>query len=361
MQTDFTEDQRQFRGVVARFLDDHSPVTAVRTLLETESGFDAVVWQRLCMELGLSGIHLPESDGGSGFGPVELGIVMQEMGRTLYSGPFFSSSVCAAGALLHCADEGWRQSLLPSIASGEKIGTLLIDNLQDLTRAGDSVKVSSDRLSGSLPIVLDGHIADLLVVVANGSLYLVDASANGVETAARDSLDPTRRLASITLKNSPAKRIGTADKTSLNALWDDIAIALSHEMIGGAQRLFESTIEYMNIRYQFGRPIGSFQGLKHRCADLLLELEWAKAVTHHAAYSLASGEAEPHIASMAKAMASDVYMKAAREAIQLRGGIGFTWEEDTHLWYKRAKSSEVLFGAPHLHRERMMNLMEAAA
>ena len=150
--------------------------------------------------------------------------------------------------------------------------------------------------------------------------------------------------------------------TALNLLWDHICVALAHEMIGGAQHLFETTIEYTKMRYQFGRPIGSFQGLKHRCADLLMELEFAKAATHHAAFCLAADTddpaAESYAASMAKALAADVYLKAAKEAIQMRGGIGFTWEEDTHLWFKRAKSSEVFMGTPAMHRERMMVQLE---
>jgi len=156
------------------------------------------------------------------------------------------------------------------------------------------------------------------------------------------------------------ERIGAVSDQSLNQTWDCINVALAHEMMGGAQQLLETTIEYTKIRYQFGRPIGSFQSLKHRCADLLMEIEIAKAATHYAARCLDSGEGEAYAASMAKALAADTYMKAAKEAIQLRGGIGFTWEDDSQLWYKRAKSSEVLMGTPHLHRERMISLMEAA-
>jgi alkylation response protein AidB-like acyl-CoA dehydrogenase len=145
---------------------------------------------------------------------------------------------------------------------------------------------------------------------------------------------------------------------SLDRTWDHICVVLAHEMIGGAQHLLETTIDYTKLRYQFGRPIGSFQGLKHRCADLLMEVEIAKAATHHAARCLDAGEGEAYAPSMAKALAADTYMKAAREAIQLRGGIGFTWEEDTQLWFKRAKSSEVLMGTPAIHRERMISMME---
>ena len=178
-------------------------------------------------------------------------------------------------------------------------------------------------------------------------------------STAVESLDPTRKLTQITFAAAPTTKIGTVDTAALAQVWDHWCVALAHEMIGGAQKLLDSTVEYTKMRFQFGRPIGSFQGLKHRCADLLMEVEWAKAATHHAARCLAASEGEPYLPSMVKAMASDTYMKAAKEAIQMRGGIGFTWEEDTHLWFKRAKSSEVFLGTPNYHRERMMTMIDA--
>lgn len=359
--TDFTEDQRQFHDVVAKFLDDKSPVAAVRSLLDSKSGYDEAVWRQMCRDVGLAGIHIPEQYGGAGFGPVELGIVCQEMGRTLYSGPYFSSAVMAGYVLLYCGGDDIKSSLLPEIAAGERIATVVADNLNDLTLAGQHMTVNGGVLEGQCAIATDAHIADVLLVIADDDLYLVESDAEGVAIEQRQSLDPTRRISKVTFTGAKAEKAGSARADRLNAAWDDMCIALSLEMMGGAQRLFDTTIEYMGMRYQFGRPIGSFQGLKHRCADLLLELEWSRAVVQHAAFSRAVGEDEPHIASMAKAMASDVYMKAAKEAIQLRGGIGFTWEEDTHLWYKRAKSSEVFLGSPHLHRERVISLMENAA
>ena len=186
---------------------------------------------------------------------------------------------------------------------------------------------------------------------------MLDATAPGVTITPRQALDPTRKLSRVSFADAAAEQVGRLTEAGLNRLWDAICVALAHEMIGGAQHLFDSTVEYTRVRVQFGRPIGSFQALKHRCADLLMELEFAKAVVRHAGFRLAAGASESHTASMAKAMAGDLYMQAAREAVQLRGGIGFTWEEDTHLWYKRAKSSEVFMGTPHFHRERMMCLL----
>jgi alkylation response protein AidB-like acyl-CoA dehydrogenase len=200
------------------------------------------------------------------------------------------------------------------------------------------------------------------VVVARADdglrLYLVDAAAEGVTVTRRQSLDATRKLSKVEFADARAERIGRLSGEGLNRLWDQICVALAHESIGAARQLFESTVDYTKVRVQFGRPIGSFQALKHRCADLLMELEFARAVVHHAGFCIAADAGEPYVASMAKAMASDVCMQAAREAVQMRGGIGFTWEENTHLWFKRAKSSEVFMGSPHMHRERMMKHIE---
>jgi len=362
MQIDFTEDQVQFREVVARFLQDKSQPAAVRQQMETASGYDEAVWQQLAQEIGLAGTHLPETYGGFGFGPVELGITTEQMGRYLYCGPFFASAVMAAGAVLIGADEAAKQGLLPDIAAGKSIATLVLDNLDAPHEVGQALSFAAGRLTGEARLVVDAINADHFAVIASSvdglGLYWLAASAPGIETAPVQSLDPTRKLASVRFENAEAKQIGALTEASLQAVWDYICIALAHEMIGGAQHLLDSTVDYTKLRYQFGRPIGSFQGLKHRLADLLMELEMAKAATHHAAFALAAGEADAAVGSMAKAMAADVYLKAAREAIQMRGGIGFTWEEDTHLWFKRAKSSEVFMGTPTMHRERMMTELE---
>lgn len=367
MQTGYTEDQETFRQILGRFLQDKSPPTEVRRLMVTDEGYDRSVWQQVCGDVGLTGTHLPEEYGGSGFGPVELGIAAEQMGHYLYCGPFFASSVMAGYALLLAGTEAAKRSLLPEIASGETISTLVLDNLNSPHLLGHRIKESDGTLTGEAPLVVDGQNASQLIVVAGNAegLGLYHLGAEGVAISPVEVMDPTRKLASITFNGDSAEKIGDVRPQQLIAIWDHICVALAHEMIGGAQRLFETTLEYTRMRYQFGRPIGSFQSLKHRCADLLMELEFAKAVTHDAAFSLAAGPddpaVEPYAASMAKALASDTYMKAAIEAIQMRGGIGFTWEEDTHLWFKRAKSSEVFMGTPSMHRERMMVYIEAGA
>ena len=361
MQIELNDDQRNFKDVVARFMADKSPVAAVRELMETDSGFDAAVWQQATAELGLAGTHIPEDADGFGFGPIEVGIIMEQTGQHLFCGPYLASALMAGNALMIGGNDAGA-GLLAEIAAGERVATLVLDNLTDLGRAGAGMTVDGDKVSGHARIVLDAQNADVLVVLAvGGKLVAVDASADGVTVTPKTSLDATRRIAEVQLDAASCRDVGNLDVEGINQLWDHLATALAHEMIGGAQLLLDSTIEYTSIRYQFGRPIGAFQALKHRCADLLMELELARAATQHASFCLASGEGGAEVSSMAKAMASDVYMNAAKTAIQLRGGIGFTWENDTHLWYKRAKSNEVLFGTAVRHRDRMIELIEAHA
>ncbi len=363
MQNEFTQDQIQFREVVSRFLQEKSKPGAVRQLMTSEPGYDTSVWQQLCGEVGLAGTHIPEAYGGFGFGPIELGIILEQMGRNLYCGPFFASVVMAGYALMTSANEPYKEKLLPGIAAGSTIAALVIDNLNSPEHVGENIKAAGNTLNGMATLVVDAQNADLLIVIAEESdglgLFSLVRDARGVTVTPVESLDQTRKLASVQFANAVAQKVGGVSRESLWQLWNGITVALAHEMIGGAQHLLESTVEYTKVRVQFGRPIGSFQALKHRCADLLMEVEFAKAATHHAAFCAAEGGGEPYAASMAKAMASDTYMEAARAAVQLRGGIGFTWEDDTHLWFKRAKSSEVFMGSPHMHRERMMTMMEA--
>lgn len=367
MEHAFTADQEQFRDVVRRFLASRSPTTEVRRQMASSPGYDPDVWRQLCTEVGLAGTHLPEAYGGFGFGPVELGIVAEEMGRHLYCGPFFASAVMAAFAILNVATESQKQRYLPGIADGSTIATLVLDDLNDPNRVGHAIvsepAIGGHVLTGVAPLVLDAHVARLLIVAARDaagvSLYAVDPGVSGVEVDLLESLDPTRKLCRVSLAAAPGELLGRAGHAELERLWDQLNTVLANEMVGGAERLFESTVDFMKLRFQFGRPIGSFQALKHRCADLLLELELARAAAHEAARVLAGAPGDDHAPNMAKALAGDAYMSIARAAIQLRGGIGFTWEEDTHLWYKRAKSSEVLLGTPNWHREQMIRKLEA--
>ena len=306
MQTGFSREQQLLRDIVARALRDKSPTTAVRELMASDRGYDPVVWQELCGDAGLAGVHIPEAHGGAGGGPVDLGIVAEEMGRTLFCGPFFASAVMAGTALLEAADEPGRSELLPGIASGSVIATLVLDDLNSPAGVGGSIRATDGgRLSGTAPMVVDAHVADLLLVMAGTSsglgLHAVESGAPGLEIEPLEVLDPTRKLSRVVFTDVPGRPVGAVSGETLNRVWDLICSALAHEMIGGAQHLFESTVAYTKDRFQFGRPIGSFQALKHRCADLLLEIELARAVTYHSARCLDAGEGEPYAASMAKA------------------------------------------------------------
>ena len=364
----FTDEQVQLRAALRRFLADHSPTTEVRRLMATEAGYDAAVWRRLCDDLGVGGVHIPEAYGGAGFTCQELAVVVEEMGRALFCAPYFSSTVLAATAVLTAGTEEDKAELLPSIAAGERLATLAL--LEGGGRwHGSSVELvaRAGRLSGVKTHVLDGGIADAILVAARQpgsrgedgiSLYWVDASSAGVSRRPLATLDPTRKLARVAFDNAPARLIGREGESgpALAKTLDLAAVALANEMVGGAERLLGSAVDYAKLRMQFGRPIGSFQAVKHCCADLLLEVELAKSAAYQAANAAAEDDEDlPALASLAKAAASDAYMRAAKDCIQIHGGIGFTWDHDTHLWYKRAKSSEVLLGGAHEHREVLLS------
>jgi len=375
MQFAFTDEQEQFRAVVRKFLADKSPTTEVRRLMATEAGFDPAVWRQLADDLALTGIHIPESFGGSGFGPVELGIAMEEQGRALLCAPFFSSCVLAAGAIGNGGTEEQKAALLPDIASGRVRAALAVtepNGRWDAAGVGTTAKKSgrSWLLNGVKSFVVDGNTADSLVVVAREagvvgevglSLFVVAASGVGVARNALATMDATRKQAKVAFVDAPAELLGSAGAgaAALARTLDHAAIALANEMVGGAQQLLESAVAYAQMRVQFGRPIGSFQAIKHKCADMLLEVELAKSAAYYAAQAAAEDDPQtPALASLAKASAAEAYMRAAANCIQIHGGIGFTWENDTHLWFKRAKSSEVLLGDPNYHRERMLQKME---
>jgi alkylation response protein AidB-like acyl-CoA dehydrogenase len=366
MQFAFTAEQDQFRDMVRRFAAERSPATEVRRLMESDDGFDPAVWRQLAGELGLAALIVPEQYGGAGFGPVELGIAMEELGRALVCAPFFSSAVLATQAIVEAGTEVQKNDLLPRLATGQLRGTLALAEASGSWDPQDVTCTASDTadgvtLTGSKRFVVDGHTADVIVVAAKHDdgtgLFLVAPDAPGLSRTRVDTMDATRKLADVTLENTPAEWLGTPGDASeaIHRTLDLAVIALANEMAGGAQALLDSAVEYAKMRVQFGRTIGSFQAIKHKCADMLLDVESSKSAAYCAASAAAEGDEEwPALASLAKAAAADAYVRTAAETIQIHGGIGFTWENDTHLWFKRAKSSEVLLGDPSLHRERML-------
>ncbi len=359
----FTDEQEQLREFVRSFLEEKSPESAVREQMDTERGFDPDVWAQMSEQMGLPALTIPEAYGGQGFTCVEQVVVLEEMGRALLCAPFFSSAVLAANTLMHCGDEEAKQVHLPQIASGETRATLAFTEQNGRwDEPGITMVASPDdgswRLDGVKMYVLDGHTADLIVVAARTaggvSLFTVDPGASGLTRTALSTMDQTRKQAKLTFEGTEATLIGAEGQgwPVLETVLDLAAVALAAEQVGGAQRCLDMSVEYAKVRVQFGRPIGSFQAIKHKCADMLLEVESAKSAAYYAGWCAAEMNDElPQVASLAKSYCSEAYFHAAAENIQIHGGIGFTWEHPAHLYFKRAKSSELLFGDPTYHRE----------
>ncbi|MGO9559679.1 MAG: acyl-CoA dehydrogenase family protein [Acidimicrobiales bacterium] len=359
----FSEEQEELRTAVRRYFEDKSPSTEVRRLMETTEGYDPAVWSQMANQLGLQALTIPEEFGGAGFGYVELVVVLEEMGRALVCAPYFSSVALAANALLSSDDKAAKAEYLPGIASGETIATLAytepsgrwdIEGIElAATRSGDGWS-----LTGVKSYVLDGHTASLILVAARTaagiSLFAVDGEAAGLTRTALATMDQTRKQAKLEFEGVSGRLIGEDGSAGpvLQKTLDLAAVALAAEQVGGAQRVLEMSVEYAKSRIQFGRPIGSFQAIKHKCADMLLEVESAKSAAYYAGWAAAEDNDElPVTACLAKAYCSEAYFHAAAENIQIHGGIGFTWEHDAHLYFKRAKSSELILGDPAYHRE----------
>ena len=359
----FSEEQEELRRSVRRFLEDKSPVTEVRRLMETTEGFDKAVWEQMANQLGLQSLGIPEEYGGAGFGYVELTVIFEEMGAALLCAPYFSTVALAANAILASGDESAKKDLLPGVASGETIATLALTedsgrwDTDGITLAATG-KGEDWKLDGHKMFVVDGHNANLVIVAARTgkgvSLFAVEGGAAGMAATPLATMDQTRKQARIEFSSTPARLVGDEGAAApvLSRTLDLAAVALAAEQVGGAQRCLDMSVEYAKTRIQFGRPIGSFQAIKHKCADMLLEVESAKSAAYYAGWAAAEDSEElPVVASLAKSYCSEAYFHAAAENIQIHGGIGFTWEHDAHLYFKRAKSSELMLGDPSYHRE----------
>ncbi len=365
----FSEEQEELRRAVRQFLESKSPETEVRRLMETTEGFDPAVWKQMGQELMLQGLAIPEEYGGQGFTFIELGIVLEEMGRVLLCAPYFSSVVLAAGAILAVGTDAEKQALLPGIASGDTIAALAFTEPSGKwDAAGITMEATENvggefRLSGEKMFVIDGFTADTIVVVARQQgttgtdgimFFTVAGDAEGLTRTPLQTMDTTRKQAKLEFDNVLATPLGSTQDgfAAFSKLLDQAAVALSNEMMGGAQKCLEMSVEYAKVRVQFGRPIGSFQAIKHKCADMLLEVESGKSAAYYASWAAAEDNEElPVVAALSKAYCSEAYFHAAAENIQIHGGIGFTWEHPAHLYFKRAKSSEIYLGDPTYHRE----------
>ena len=382
---DRKEELDELREAVREFLAAKSPQSAVRAAMETELRHDPAVWQQMARQLRLQGLALPEEYGGDGFGLAELGVVLEEMGAALLCAPFFATVVLAAQALLASGDQAACARYLPGIATGQTIATLaaaegggswdpamVAARAERVTAEGEAAEGEEGSggragagawlLTGTKSFVLDGAIADLVLVVARStagpSLFAVGCGAPGLRAEPMTTLDPTRSLAVLAFEQVPAVLIGAEGQAGrlMSRVLDLACVALAAEQAGGARRCLEMSAGYARTRVQFGRPIGSFQAVKHKCADMLARVELAEASAREAARLADEQAAEfPVAAATAHICCSQSYVFAATENIQVHGGIGFTWEHPAHLYFRRARSSELLFGGPAVYHERLLD------
>jgi len=354
----FTEEQDLLRQTARKFLDARSAPERVRELMDTGTGFAQDDWNEVAA-MGWQAMAIPEEYGGAGYGWVEQSVLFEEHGRALFCAPYLSTVVLGASAVELAGSEEQRAELLGGVASGQR--RLAVTAPADGVVGGAPVEVRGGALYGTARFVLDGHTADTLVVHAgtggDESLYLVDGDADGLTREPMDVMDLTRKQATITLDGTqPSGRLeGAPARDVLEAVVTRAAVLLACESAGLSQRVLEMGVEYARTRKQFGRAIGSFQAIKHGLADVLVGTESAKSAAYHAARVLQEGDGEELAiaAPMAKARATQVAYEAAAYNIQVHGGIGFTWEHDAHLYFKRAKGAQLLFGVPSAWRARL--------
>jgi alkylation response protein AidB-like acyl-CoA dehydrogenase len=362
-----SEEHTELRATLRRFFQSRSPEAAVRKAVDSESGYDVELWRQMADQLGLPGLGLPEIYGGSGFGELETTIVFEELGRALVPSPFFPTVALAAELLIAIGDEDANARYLPPIARGELIATVAIAEPDGSWHCPDTSDVVAAerggqwRLSGEKSVVLSADTAGLVLVavVADGatSVYAVDPASAGVSTVALTPLDLTRRQSKVRFDEAPATLIGGHGEAAgpLASTLDHAALALAAEQTAAAGHLMQLCVDYAKMRNQFGRPIGAFQAIKHKLADMAFDVERMDSVVRHAATAAASRSPEfSVIASTAKVFCSEAFFRVAAEAIQVHGGIGFTWEHQAHLYFRRAKSSEYLLGSPVTHREKLL-------
>jgi alkylation response protein AidB-like acyl-CoA dehydrogenase len=363
---DYTDDQKALKDEARRFLAAVAPLTVARGVLESpEQGYDKALWARIA-EQGWCGAAIPEAYGGLGMGYVELCALAEELGRAVAPVPFASSVYLFAEALLVAGSEAQKAELLPRIASGELIGALAVTEGPGVQWSA-SVKTwfEDGALWGTKLPVTDGMAADQAVVLANGDehlrLYLVDLTGPGVTREYVSTLDPTRSAARITFERAPAQPMLSGDgPDQLSRIHDRAAILLAFEALGGADRALEMARDYALERYAFGRPIGSYQAIKHKLADVFVRNEVARANAYYGAWALASDAPElPLAAAAARVSSSAAYALAAKENIQTHGGIGFTWEADCHFFYRRARHLSLIIGAPRDWKRRLADRLEA--
>jgi alkylation response protein AidB-like acyl-CoA dehydrogenase len=369
----FSQEQEMLRATARKFFENECPSTFVRARMEEDAGVTADFWKKLA-EQGWLGLVYPEEFGGTGLGFVDLTVLMEEMGRAVMPGPFLST-LLAGLAILEAGSAEQKKEWLAKLSDGAAKASLAWTEPSarwDAAGVTTGARNTGEKwtLTGTKLFVPDAHLADVLVVASRTSegkrpedgvsLFLVEAGAKGLTTKLLPTMDQTRKLCEVKLDGTPGVLLGAKDAgwAPLERVVQRATVVLCAEMCGGAQKVLDMTTEYAKIRIAFGKPIGSYQGVKHRAADMLVDVENAKSLTYYAAWAVDENVPEAALAcSMAKAYTSDAYRKVAGAGIQLHGGIGFTWEHDLHLYFKRAKSSEFTFGDATYHRERVAQLI----
>jgi len=366
MNFDFSDDQKLLQKTAREYLSEHAPLSLCRAVLESDAAYSDTLWKGVAA-LGWLGTAIPEAYGGAGFGRLELAVIAEEMGRCLAPIPFASSAYLATEAIVQFGSPAQQQELLPKLASGEWIGTFAhVEQSGEHGAEGITTAFAGDALNGSKAPVPDGDVAHVAVVTARSGdqvvLAVVDLTAGGVTRKAVRSIDPSRSLASVRFDRAAAQRLGgaTGGWDDVRRLLDRAAVLMAFEQLGGAQRAFDITREFCLGRYAFGRPIASFQAIKHRLADLYVEIELARSNAYYGAWALSNDRPELATAACgARAAASDAFELASREMIQLHGGVGYTWEYDCHLFYRRAKLLAVVLGNANLWRDHLIERLSA--
>jgi acyl-CoA dehydrogenase len=363
MNFDFSDELKQLREEAKRFLSERNALAAARRVLDGNSGYDPTLWREIA-EMGWIGAAIPEEFGGAGLGHLGLCVLAEELGAALAPVPFASTAYLAAEAILVAGSPAQQQRYLPKLASGAAIGTLAI---AEGTGTRITSSVAQDRLSGIKQPVPDGDIADLAVVAALGTdrraaLFIVDLAGPGVSRERIATVDPSRGHARLSFSSAAAEPLGApgGGPALIDKLFDRAAVLFAFEQVGGAQAALDMAKAYALERYAFGRPIGSFQAIKHKLADAYVATELARSNAYYGAWALSQNAPElPVAAAAARVAASDAFWLAAKENIQTHGGMGYTWAFDCHLYYRRAKLLALALGAPRQWKERLVARLEA--
>ncbi|WP_316205550.1 MULTISPECIES: acyl-CoA dehydrogenase family protein [unclassified Bradyrhizobium] len=369
MNFDFSDDQKQLRDQARKFLAEKCPPKAVRVVLDGKESYDRELWKGLA-EMGFLGVAIPEEFGGAGAGHLELCVIAEEMGRALAPVPFSSTVYLAVEALMLAGSEAQKRKWLPKIASGEAIGTLaLFEGAGNPSSKAIKLEASDGVLNGSKKPVADGAIADFVVVAARTastgrdsdvSLFLVDVKAGGIEAKSLTNLDPTRGQAELTFSGCKAEPLGTPGEgwSLVTQLLDRAAVLIAFEQVGGADRTLEMGRDYALDRIAFGRPIGSFQAVKHMLADMYVSATLARSNCYYGAWALSTNAPElPEAAASARISATQAFQHCAKNNIQVHGGMGFTWEFDCHMYYRRANALALSLGSLSYWEDQLIERM----